>query len=58
MHSQEYMEAKKEFVNCLWMTLIGCGVPLVLAFTEWRPIMKRELEKEKQLALNGNTTAL
>ena len=48
MHSKEYMEARKEFRNCLWMSLIGCGVPLILAFTEWRPIMKAELRKERQ----------
>ena len=48
MHSKEYLEARKEFVNCLWMTIFGCGVPLVLAFKEWRPIMKSELAKEKQ----------
>lgn len=41
------MEARKEFWNCLWMSLIGLGVPLVLAFTEWRPIMRAELAREK-----------
>ena len=47
MHSKEYEEARKEFRNCLWMSIIGCGVPLILAFTEWRPIMRAELKKEK-----------
>ena len=50
MHSQEYMEAKKEFINCILMTIIGLGVPLVLAFTEWLPIMKEERRKEQLLA--------
>ena len=48
VYSKEYEEAKKEFVNCLCMGLIGIGVPIVLAFTEWWPIMKRE--KQKALA--------
>ena len=34
MYSKEYEDAKKEFVNCLWMSLIGLGVPVVLAFRE------------------------
>ena len=45
MYSKEYEEAKKEFVNCLWMGLIGLGVPFFLAFKEWWPIMKREKQK-------------
>ena len=48
MYSKEYEEARKEFINCLWMGIIGLGVPFVLAFREWRPIMQRE--KEKALA--------
>lgn len=48
MYSEEYEKAKKEFYNCLWMGIIGLGVPFVLAFKEWRPIMRRE--KEKALA--------
>ena len=43
MHSKEYMEARKEFRNCLWMSGVGLGVPLILAFTDWRPIMRRGL---------------
>lgn len=46
-HSAEYVEARKEFINCLTMSLIGVGVPLVLAFREWLPIMRRELKKER-----------
>ena len=45
MYSKEYEEARKEFINCLWMGIIGLGVPFVLAFKEWRPIMRREKEK-------------
>ena len=46
-HSEAYEEAHKEFVNCLAMSIIGCGVPLVIAFREWLPIMREELNKEK-----------
>ena len=49
-HSQQYLEARKEFWNCIAMTILGLGVPLVLAFKEWRPIMKQELKKESQAA--------
>ena len=49
MHSQAYEEARKEFRNCLWMSLIGLGVPVVIAFKEWLPIMREELRKEKEL---------
>lgn len=45
MYSEEYQKAKKEFINCLCMGIIGMGVPFVLAFTEWWPIMKREKKK-------------
>ena len=48
MYSAEYEAAKKEFINCLAMGLIGLGVPYVIAFKEWWPIMKRE--KKKALA--------
>ena len=48
MYSKEYEKAKKEFINCLVYGVIGLFVPFVLAFTEWRPIMKRE--KQKALA--------
>lgn len=53
MHSEAYMEARKEFINCLLMTPIGLGVPLVLAFTEWWPIMKAEKKKESALVQAG-----
>lgn len=47
MHSKEYMEARKEFRNCLWMSIFGLGVPIVIAFSYWRPIMREELRKER-----------
>lgn len=50
MHSEAYLAAKKEFINCLCMTIIGVGVPLILAFTEWLPIMREEKRKESQQA--------
>jgi len=46
MHSQAYLEAKKEFINCLCMSIFGLGVPIVIAFKEWWPIMKAEKSKE------------
>lgn len=46
MHSEAYKEAKKEFINCLCMSIFGLGVPIVLAFTEWLPIMRAEKKKE------------
>lgn len=46
MHSEEYMQARKEFWNCIFMSIFGVGIPIYLAFTEWRPIMKAELAKE------------
>ena len=45
MYSEEYEAARKEFRNCLRMSVIGLGVPIYYAFHEWRPIMKREKEK-------------
>lgn len=48
MYSQEYQEAKKEFVNCLLLSPICIGVSIVIAFTEWWPIMKAEKRKALQ----------
>ena len=45
MYSEEYERAKKEFKNCLWMSIVGLGVPIYNAIHEWWPIMKREKEK-------------
>ena len=52
MLSKAYLEAKKEFINCLCMSIIGLGVPVVIAFREWWPIMKDEKAKE-QAAVQG-----
>ena len=45
MESKEYLEAKKEFWNCIAMTIFGLGVPLYNAFREWLPIMRAEKKK-------------
>lgn len=49
-HSSAYNDAHAEFVNCLAMTIFTLGISLVLAFTEWWPIMRSELKKERCLA--------
>ena len=56
MPSTTYIEAKKEFKNCLFMSIIGCGIPLVLAFKEWWPIMKEEKRKEAEALASQNKT--
>ena len=48
MRSEAYMEAKKEFINCLCMSIFGIGVPIVIALTEWLPIMRAEKLKEEK----------
>ena len=48
MYSEAYENAKKEFINCLLMGVVGLGVPFYLAYKEWWPIMKQE--KQKALA--------
>ena len=48
MHSEAYMAARKEFINCLCMSIICLGVPIYIAFTEWWPIMRAEKKKELQ----------
>ena len=45
MPTKEYIEAKKEFCNCIRMSIFGLGVPIVIAFKEWLPIMKAEKKK-------------
>ena len=50
MHSEAYIAAKKEFINCLCMSIFGIGVPIVIAFTEWLPIMREEKRKEREAA--------
>ena len=46
MHSQKYLEARKEFINCIIMSPVGLFVPLFIAFREWYPIMQEERAKE------------
>ncbi len=41
----EYMRARKEFINCLCMSIIGLGIPIIIAFREWLPIMRAEKKK-------------
>lgn len=53
MHSKEYEDAKKEFKNCLIMSPFCFFISIILAFTEWRPIMRRELQKEREQARLG-----
>ena len=48
MYSEAYEQAKKEFRNCLFMSIFGLGIPIFIAFKEWMPIMKREKEKALQ----------
>ena len=42
MYSETYQKARKEFINCLCMSVIGVGFPLVNAFGYWLPIMREE----------------
>lgn len=48
MHSDVYLAAKKEFVNCIILSPICLFVSLFLAFQEWYPIMKEERLKEQK----------
>ena len=48
MYSEAYMEARKEFINCMVFGFVGLGIPYYFAFTEWLPKMKQE--KAKALA--------
>ena len=45
MPTKEYIEAKKEFWNCIRMSIFGLGVPIVIAIREWLPIMRAEKKK-------------
>lgn len=47
-HSEAYEKARKEYINCLAMSLIGLGVPIYNALKIWKPIMNEELKKEKE----------
>ena len=55
MYSQEYENAKKEFINCLCVGILGLGVPYYLAFKEWWPIMKQEKQKALHQGKTGET---
>ncbi len=57
MYSKEYEAAKKEFVNCLRMSVIGLGVPIYNAVHEWWPIMQREKKKALEAARAGTDGA-
>lgn len=46
MHSQAYLEARKEFINCIVVSPLCLFVSLVNAFGEWLPIMQAERQKE------------
>lgn len=50
MPSEKYLQYKKEFVNCLWMTPITLGFSLFLAFGEWLPKMRAEKKAAKEQA--------
>ena len=56
MYSEEYERARKEFKNCLWMSVFGLGVPIYNAIHEWWPIM--QAEKHKALSANAVTQAM
>ena len=45
MRTKAYLEARKEFINCLCMSVFGIGMPIVIAVREWWPIMKAEKNK-------------
>ncbi len=44
-NNEVYMDARREFINCLCMSIFGVGYPIVLAFKEWLPIMRAEKAK-------------
>lgn len=50
MPTKEYLEARKEFINCLCMSIFGIGIPIVIALTEWLPIMRAEKAKAQKTA--------
>lgn len=45
MYSKQYLDAKKEFWNCIRMAPFTLGISLVMAFTEWKPIMNSTLRE-------------
>ena len=48
MHTKAYCEARKEFINCIVLSPICIGVSLIIAFTEWLPIMRAEKNKTEE----------
>lgn len=47
MHSEAYLQIKKEILNCIIMSPICFFIPLVLIFTEWRPALHQALLAEQ-----------
>lgn len=45
MPTKEYLEYRKEFRNCLLVSIIGLGFPLYYAFRYWKPKMNAEKAK-------------
>ena len=41
-HSEAYEKARKEYINCLAMSVIGLGIPVYNALKIWKPIMNAE----------------
>ena len=37
MRTKEYLEARKEIINCIVLSPICLFVPLIIIFTEWLP---------------------
>ncbi len=48
MHSQAYLEARKEFINCIVLSPICLFVSIFVGIHEWLPIMREEKRKERQ----------
>ncbi len=48
MHSERYLTARKEFINCLVFTVFTFGVSAVIAFKEWYPVMQEEKQQEQK----------
>ena len=46
MHSAEYNEARKEFINALCFAILTFGVSGYLALTYWKPKMDAALKAE------------
>ena len=46
MKSEAYLEARKEFINCILVSPFCLFVSIIVAFTEWLPIMRAESKKQ------------